>query len=124
MSRHELPASCWKGRLDTWFDGIRSPSSTRLQRTWTELLKKLPRHDLRVTGVEYSLYVLHDENDWGALGTIWDELLLATPEHTVFQSYAYQRLWWRHFGSDNELFIVLIVRDDVIRASRRYRSSR
>jgi CelD/BcsL family acetyltransferase involved in cellulose biosynthesis len=33
------------------------------------------------------------------------------PEHTVFQTYGYQRLWWRHFGAASKLFVVLILRE-------------
>lgn len=79
------------------------------------LLARLPDHPLELDGKQYGVKLLRDENDWPALEATWDRLLLATPDHTVFQSYAYQRLWWRHFGSDDELFIAIILRDGAVR---------
>ena len=79
-----------------------------------ELLARLPGHTVQVDGHEFVLKVLQDEVDWPALESCWDELLLATPGHTVFQSYDYQRLWWRHFAGDSELFIVLVVHDGAV----------
>lgn len=80
----------------------------------SELLARQSAHAVEIGGAEYAISVVTNEADWSALQTRWDELLLATPGHTVFQSYVYQRLWWRHFGADNELFIVLIVRDGAV----------
>ncbi len=78
------------------------------------LLEKLPGDDIDIDGRTYQVKLLRDERDWPALEATWDEMLLATPGHTVFQSYTYQRLWWRHFGGDNELFIAVIVGDGAV----------
>jgi CelD/BcsL family acetyltransferase involved in cellulose biosynthesis len=72
-------------------------------------------HAVEVDGVRYDALVIRADRDWEALAKVWDGLLLAVPDHTVFQSYEYQRLWWRHFGGDSELFIVLLVRNREIR---------
>ena len=83
--------------------------------TVEELLARLRAHPVEVDGVRYRAMLVREERDWEALAPVWDRLLLAVPGHTVFQTYEYQRLWWRHFGSDNDLFIVLLVRDHQIR---------
>ncbi len=85
-----------------------------LPSTLSALLLTLPEHSMEVAGHQYTVQVLREERDWAALESRWDELLLDTPDHTVFQSYSYQRLWWRHFGGDGELFIVLIVRNGLV----------
>jgi CelD/BcsL family acetyltransferase involved in cellulose biosynthesis len=115
LSRHELTGEVIGGQTRHLVRWEPIAGFDPAARDLAQLLEKLPRHDMELDGVPYALHVLHQEADWTALQTVWDDLLLATPEHTVFQSYAYQRLWWRHFGSDNELFIVLILRDGVIR---------
>lgn len=83
-------------------------------KTLDVLLERLSLHPVVHEGLSYELKVVRREADWPALRSIWDRLLLATPDHTVFQSYAYQRSWWRHFGGGHELFIVLIVQDGTV----------
>ena len=78
--------------------------------TVEELVARLRGHAVEVDGIRYEAKVVADEREWEALAPVWDRLLLGVPEHTVFQTHEYQRLWWRHFGSDNELFVVLLVR--------------
>jgi CelD/BcsL family acetyltransferase involved in cellulose biosynthesis len=80
-----------------------------------ELVGRLRGHAVDVDGVRYEAKLVRDERDWEALASLWDRLLLAVPDHTVFQTYEYQRLWWRHFGGDNQLFIVLLVRGGEVR---------
>jgi CelD/BcsL family acetyltransferase involved in cellulose biosynthesis len=71
-------------------------------------------HPVEVDGLRYEVRVVKDEREWEALAEPWDRLLLAVPGHTVFQTYEYQRLWWRHFGGDAELFIVVLIREGEI----------
>jgi hypothetical protein len=81
-----------------------------------EELVARPRGDvIEVDGVRYQTTVVGREREWDGLASVWDRLLLALPGHTVFQTYEYQRLWWRHVGGDNELFIVLLVSDGEVR---------
>lgn len=79
-----------------------------------QLLDSLPVHSVEHEGSAYEIKVVRRAADWPALAEVWDTLLRATPDHTVFQSYAYQRLWWDHFAGDSELFIVLIVRNGAV----------
>jgi CelD/BcsL family acetyltransferase involved in cellulose biosynthesis len=79
-----------------------------------QILEQLPTRSLDLDGRPYVLKLVRRESDWDGLERLWDELLLATPEHTVFQSYAYQRLWWKHFGGDSDLLIVLLIRDGIV----------
>jgi CelD/BcsL family acetyltransferase involved in cellulose biosynthesis len=85
------------------------------QRSLSDLLSTLAGHSIELDGQHYTVHLMREEVDWGALEARWDELLLVTPAHTVFQSYTYQRLWWRHFGGDGELFIVLIVQNGIVK---------
>lgn len=78
------------------------------------LLARLPRQQIELEGTAYEVALVQEEDDWSCLAGRWDDLLLQTPDHTVFQSYAYQRLWWKHFGGDNDLFLVLVLRDGVV----------
>lgn len=75
------------------------------------ILDRLPAHEVSVDGTSWTVKLVQKEEDWAALEPVWDPLLLATPEHTVFQSYRYQRMWWRHFGDESELFIGVVVRE-------------
>jgi CelD/BcsL family acetyltransferase involved in cellulose biosynthesis len=74
-----------------------------------QVLDRLPAYPMTLGDRSYVLKLVRQESDWAALETLWDALLLATPNHTVFQCYKYQRLWWRHFGDDSELLIVVIL---------------
>lgn len=46
-----------------------------------------------------------------ALEPEWRTLLADVPSHTLFQTWEFQRTWWRHFGADGMLRLVT-VRDD------------
>lgn len=83
--------------------------------TVEELVARLRGHAVDVDGLRYEAKVVKEERDWEALAAVWDRLLLAMPDHTIFQTHEYQRVWWRHFGGDNELCIVLLIRDGEIR---------
>jgi CelD/BcsL family acetyltransferase involved in cellulose biosynthesis len=83
----------------------------RQTKSVNHLLERLPRQSVEVDGRAYQIAVVRREADWPLLSAIWDRLLLATRDHTVFQSFLYQRLWWRHFADGDELHIVLIVDD-------------
>lgn len=45
---------------------------------------------------------------WRRLEPEWDSLLEQTPEHTIFQRFAYLQVWWRHFGLFRALYILVI----------------
>ena len=83
--------------------------------TVEELIARPRGHAVEVDGVRYEARVVRDEREWEALAPLWDRFLHAVPDHTVFQTYDYQRLWWRHFGGDAELFIVVLSRDGEVR---------
>jgi hypothetical protein len=80
-----------------------------------DMLAELPAHSPRPEQADdYVIKVVRRESDWDVLEDVWDALLLATPDHTAFQCYKYQRLWWRHFGGDSELVIVLVLERNAI----------
>ena len=65
-------------------------------------------------GKQYRVEVWKDEDQWHHLASHWNALLLKTPEATVFQTYEYQRAWWRHFGLSRELFILVIHQGEAV----------
>jgi len=57
--------------------------------------------------------MIEAEKDWALLEPWWDRLLARTPGATVFQTWAFQRAWWRQCGAGRELWIVVASRDGV-----------
>jgi CelD/BcsL family acetyltransferase involved in cellulose biosynthesis len=41
----------------------------------------------------------------------WQELLKADPNRHVFATAEWNRVWWRHFGSGKDLFVLIMERD-------------
>jgi len=66
----------------------------------------LYKQNYRWPGGHVTVDVVRTEEEWAALEPVWDELLLRTPGHTVFQTYDYLRLWWRHVRTEQELYII------------------
>lgn len=56
--------------------------------------------------------VITTRRGWDALEPHWNQLLRATPEATVFQTFEFQRLWWNHVGWGNELLLQVALRGD------------
>ena len=83
--------------------------------TIEELVAAARGGTVEVDGIRYETAVVKEEREWDALASVWDRLLLALPDHPVFQIYEYQRLWWRQVGRESELFIVLLIRDGEVR---------
>ena len=46
-----------------------------------------------------------------SLGDSWAELLHASATDTIYTTLCWQRLWWEHFHSDQELVLLAIYRD-------------
>ena len=88
------------------------------QNQGTSTISRQPlRHDRQIYHVNdsaYSVETWSDEDEWHALIPYWNDLLLKTPEPTIFQSYEYQRIWWRHFGLSRSLLILVIRHGDEV----------
>jgi CelD/BcsL family acetyltransferase involved in cellulose biosynthesis len=41
----------------------------------------------------------------------WQELLASDPNRHVFATAEWNRVWWRHFGGDKDLFVLVMQRD-------------
>jgi CelD/BcsL family acetyltransferase involved in cellulose biosynthesis len=67
-----------------------------------------------IAGRVYTLELIQDIAQWRTLEQEWDRLLEQTPEHTVFQTFTYLYVWWRHFGLSRTLYILVIRRDSEI----------
>ncbi|MGF1615994.1 MAG: GNAT family N-acetyltransferase [Gammaproteobacteria bacterium] len=97
------------GRFERWlirWESLGPPPSTADQRRYA--LASMDSVDCAVGDRQLTVRALRREEHWDLLETCWDDLLLSTPGHTPFQSYAYQRLWWKHFG-DQRLLILLVM---------------
>lgn len=60
-------------------------------------------------GIEIQL--LQSADDLAALAPRWDALLLASASNSIFQSWRYLSLWWKHFGSASELAVLTAEHD-------------
>jgi CelD/BcsL family acetyltransferase involved in cellulose biosynthesis len=67
-----------------------------------------PRYIYNLDGQDYSIETWTNEGTWHELIPYWNALQLRSPEPTMFQTYEYQRIWWRHFGLSRSLFILVI----------------
>lgn len=77
-------------------------------RQLNELLDRLPATRITHENEEIEVHLLQSEEYWNSLSETWDELLLRTPGHSVFQSYTYQRLWWNHHRADGSLYVIAL----------------
>ena len=55
-----------------------------------------------------------EAGDFSSLETAWDELLSATTTGHVFFTPQWQRSWWQAFGSDSELLLLSVQRDNEV----------
>ena len=52
--------------------------------------------------------VLTSEADFDALRPAWNRLFASSRNHTPFQSWEWNRTWWRHFGSAADLRLYVV----------------
>lgn len=55
---------------------------------------------------EISTELVNSDNGFDALKREWDTLVELADAH-IFQSFEWQRLWWKHFGGKNRLHIIV-----------------
>ena len=48
-----------------------------------------------------------------ALQPFWNEILSSLPNHQIFQTFEWNFIWWRHFGNEFNLHIVVIEKDRI-----------
>ncbi len=59
--------------------------------------------------------LISTEAEWDAIAPDWDAVLADTADATAFQSFAFLRCWWQHFGRGKQLFIVVAEdRDSIV----------
>lgn len=61
-----------------------------------------------------SVLVVTEPRQWLALKHVWDTLLGETTDSNVFQTFDYLWLWWKYFGTWNDLRIIVVMRGDTI----------
>lgn len=59
-------------------------------------------------GHPLSIEIVNETSDFAALSTEWEDLVCQTPA-TIFQTFDWQFLWWKHFGSrpEHHLFVLI-----------------
>lgn len=50
-------------------------------------------------------------DEWDRIGAQWDALVGAVEEATAFQRFHFLRTWWRHFGRDKSLHVIVAERN-------------
>ncbi|MGH8137906.1 MAG: GNAT family N-acetyltransferase [Steroidobacteraceae bacterium] len=55
-----------------------------------------------------SVRVITDESGFRELQPRWGELFLSNPAHGPYQSWQWNFTWWRHFGRDGDLRLILV----------------
>lgn len=63
----------------------------------------------RATGT--SIRVVEDDAGFKALGDVWDDLEKRTPGSSPFLAHGWVTTWWQHFGSRDQLRILVASRD-------------
>jgi CelD/BcsL family acetyltransferase involved in cellulose biosynthesis len=66
--------------------------------------------------VELTVKVITTIKGWNQLAGEWDSLLRETPDSTAFQSYALQRIWWRHLSANGWPVLIIVYDRDHVRA--------
>jgi CelD/BcsL family acetyltransferase involved in cellulose biosynthesis len=78
--------------------------------TLAQALRAVRIHD--TPGGRMRIGRIQTVREWALLEPWWNALLAATPGGTVFQTFEYQRAWWDHLGWSDDLWIVVVMRDD------------
>lgn len=55
-----------------------------------------------------SARVITDESGFRELQSRWEELFLSNPVHGPYQSWQWNFTWWRHFGRNGDLRLILV----------------
>jgi CelD/BcsL family acetyltransferase involved in cellulose biosynthesis len=72
------------------------------------------RQSYASVGGDHSVGIITTESGWLALEADWKRLLERIPDATVFHSFEYQWHTWRHLGTSNHLFIIVVRRDNEV----------
>lgn len=59
-----------------------------------------------------SLRVVTTTSEFESLQSAWDALYRSNPNHTPFQSWEWNFAWWKNFGDEDSLRLLLIHEDD------------
>lgn len=61
----------------------------------------------------FKVKVITDVDEFDQLRQSWNELV-ETSEVTIFQTFEWNRIWWKHFGADKELHIITVFEKDTL----------
>ncbi len=64
---------------------------------------KILNDDVRTS---LKIRIISSNEEFDKLKSEWNELCMNSTSH-VFQTFEWQRLWWKHYGQDKQLFIIL-----------------
>lgn len=65
-------------------------------------------------GGEYRVAVIDSAREWDRYRDRWDGLVDRVAGATAFQRFRFLRTWWRHFGADKQLHVVVAERDGTL----------
>ena len=60
------------------------------------------------TSKEFALQFHQNPSDLMNLKGEWKDLLARSTTNTIFQTWEWNQLWWKHFGPPNELFLLTL----------------
>ncbi len=65
-----------------------------------------------VSSSRLTLEVVRSDESFDLLEQEWDTLAQCSASATIFQTFAWQRLWWKHFAHSGRTLYILVLRND------------
>ena len=64
--------------------------------------------------MQYKIEIIRNTKQWDNLECEWDELLSKSLSNEIFQTYAWQRTWWEHWGIGDPAIVVCYAEEKLI----------
>ena len=84
-----------------------SPYSTPALRKYGCVQSRIGEIDNKSDLERSEIKIIKDVNDFEALEQEWNALAWKSDSH-IFQTYEWNRIWWKHFGTNKKLHIVAV----------------
>lgn len=72
---------------------------------------RIPHDSVHLPATKLSVQLVHSPETFASLEPEWDSLLRQSETNSIFQTWRYLSLWWKHFGSKSELAILTARRE-------------
>lgn len=63
--------------------------------------------------MQYKFEIINNLTQWCKIECEWDELLSNSVSNEIFQTYAWQRTWWEHWGSGDLAIVVCYAEEKI-----------